>query len=142
MPGIYRRKCKACQHDNHFNSKKCKRCGGALDITSPGRPRGTTASEGYGASGGRPKGTTANEGYGVSHSGGRPRGTTASEGYGVSHSGGRPRETTASEGYGVSHSGGRPKGRHQDIPFNDNISLPSDWESILVLNCWLHVANV
>ena len=35
------------QHDNHFNSKKCKRCGGALDIRSPGRPRGTTASEGY-----------------------------------------------------------------------------------------------
>ena len=48
-PGLYRKKCKACQHDNHFNSKKCKRCGGALDIQleSPGRPRGTTASEGY-----------------------------------------------------------------------------------------------
>ena len=92
MPGIYRKKCKACQHDNHFNSKKCKRCGGALDIASPGRPRGTTASEGYGASGGRPRGTTA------------------------------------SEGYGVFPSGGRPKGRHQDIPFNGNIGLPSDWD--------------
>ena len=144
MPGIYRKKCKACQHDNHFNAKKCKRCGGALDIASPGRPRGTPASEGYGVSGGRPKGTTAtdgygvsggrprgttaSEGYGVSHLGGRPRGTTASEGYGVTHLGGRPRGTTASEGYGVSHSGGRPKGRNQDVPFNDNISLPSDWD--------------
>ena len=29
MPGLYRKKCKACQH---INSKKCKRCGGALDI--------------------------------------------------------------------------------------------------------------
>ena len=36
MPGLYRKKCKACQHDNHFNSKKCKRRGGALDIQSPG----------------------------------------------------------------------------------------------------------
>ena len=50
MPGLYRKKCKACQHDNHFNSKKCKRRGGALDIQSPGRPSGTTASEGYGVS--------------------------------------------------------------------------------------------
>ena len=41
-PGLYRKKCKAC--------KECKRCGGALDIQSPGRPRGTTASEGYGVS--------------------------------------------------------------------------------------------
>ena len=41
MPGLYRKKCKACQHDNHFNSKKC---GGALDIESPGRPRGTSIS--------------------------------------------------------------------------------------------------
>ena len=49
-PGLYRKKCKACRHDNHFNSKKCKQCGGALDIQSPGRPRGTTASEGYGVS--------------------------------------------------------------------------------------------
>ena len=47
MPVLYGKKCKACQHDNHFNSKKC---GGALDIQSPGRPRGTTASEGYGVS--------------------------------------------------------------------------------------------
>ena len=49
MPGLYRKKCKACQH---VNSKECKRCGGALDIQSPGRrrPRGTTASEGYGVS--------------------------------------------------------------------------------------------
>ena len=46
-PGLYRKKRKACQHDNHFNSKKCKRCGGALDIQSLGRPR---ASEGYGVS--------------------------------------------------------------------------------------------
>ena len=30
--------------------KECKRCGGVLDIQSPGRPRGTTASEGYGVS--------------------------------------------------------------------------------------------
>ena len=44
------KKCKACQDDNHFNSKECKQCGGALDIQSPGRPRGTTASEGYGVS--------------------------------------------------------------------------------------------
>ena len=43
-PGLYRKKCKACQDDNHFNSKECKRCGGALDIQFPGRPRGTTAS--------------------------------------------------------------------------------------------------
>ena len=50
MPGLHRKKCKACQDDNHFNSKECKRCGGALDIQSPGRPRGTTASEGYGVS--------------------------------------------------------------------------------------------
>ena len=49
-PGLYRKKCKACQDDNHFNSKECKRCGGALDIQSPGRPRGTTASKGYGVS--------------------------------------------------------------------------------------------
>ena len=49
-PGLHRKKCKACQDDNHFNSKECKRCGGALDIQSPGRPRGTAASEGYGVS--------------------------------------------------------------------------------------------
>ena len=49
-PGLYRRKCKAYQDDNHFNSKECKRCGGTLDIQSPGRPRETTASEGYGVS--------------------------------------------------------------------------------------------
>ena len=49
-PGLYRKKCNACQDDNHFKSKECKRCGGALDIQSPGRPRGTTASEGYGVS--------------------------------------------------------------------------------------------
>ena len=42
MPGLYRKKCKACQDDN---SKKYKRCRGAQ---SPGRPRGNTASEGYG----------------------------------------------------------------------------------------------
>ena len=23
MPGLYRKKCKDCQHDNHFNSNKC-----------------------------------------------------------------------------------------------------------------------
>ena len=28
-------------------TSECKRCGGALDIQSPGRPRETTASEGY-----------------------------------------------------------------------------------------------
>ena len=49
-PGLYRKKRKACQDDNHFNSYECKRCGGALDIQSPGRPRGTTASDGYGVS--------------------------------------------------------------------------------------------
>ena len=49
-PELCRKKCKACQDDNHFNSKECKRCGGALDIQSLGRPRGTTASEGYGVS--------------------------------------------------------------------------------------------
>ena len=43
--GLYRKKCKVCQH---VNSKKCERCGGALDIQTPGRPRGTTAGEGYG----------------------------------------------------------------------------------------------
>ena len=42
VPELYRKKCKA-RHDNHLNSKKCKRCGGALDIRSPGRPRWTTA---------------------------------------------------------------------------------------------------
>ena len=42
MPGMYRKKCKACQH---VNSKKCKRCGGALDIQSPGRPRAVRAME-------------------------------------------------------------------------------------------------
>ena len=47
MPGLYRKKCKVCQH---VNSKKCERCGGALDIQTPGRPRGTTAGEGYGVS--------------------------------------------------------------------------------------------
>ena len=36
MPGLYRKKCKARQHDNHFRSVKD---GGALDIQSPGRPR-------------------------------------------------------------------------------------------------------
>ena len=41
-PGLYRKKCKACQDDNHFNFKECTRCGGALDIQSPGRPRGTS----------------------------------------------------------------------------------------------------
>ena len=50
MPGLYRKKCKACQDGNHFNFKECKRCGGALDIQSPGRPRCTTASEGNGVS--------------------------------------------------------------------------------------------
>ena len=52
-PGLYRKKCKACQDGNHFNFKECKRCGGVLDIQSPGRPirpRGTTASEGNGVS--------------------------------------------------------------------------------------------
>ena len=49
LASMYRKKCKACQH-NHFNSKKCKRCGDVLDIHSPGRPRETTASEGYGVS--------------------------------------------------------------------------------------------
>ena len=50
-PELYRKKYKACQDDNHFNSKECKRCGGgALDIQSLGTPRGTTASEGYGVS--------------------------------------------------------------------------------------------
>ena len=37
-PGLYRKKCKACQDDNHFNFKECKQCGGAPDIQSPGRP--------------------------------------------------------------------------------------------------------
>ena len=37
MPELYRKKCKACQH---VNSKECKRCGGAEGA-------GTTASEGY-----------------------------------------------------------------------------------------------
>ena len=36
MPGLYRKKCKACQHDNHFNSNKCKQCGGVFDIPSEG----------------------------------------------------------------------------------------------------------
>ena len=36
-PDLYRKKCKACQDDNHFNFKECKRCGGAL-------ARGTTAT--------------------------------------------------------------------------------------------------
>ena len=49
-PGLHRKKCNACQDDNRFKSKECKRCGGALNIQSPGRPRGTTASEGYGVS--------------------------------------------------------------------------------------------
>ena len=40
MPGLYRKKCKACQHVNY---KECKRCGGAEGA-------GTTASEGYGVS--------------------------------------------------------------------------------------------
>ena len=40
MPGLYRKKSKACQH---VNSKECKRCGGAEGA-------GTTASEGYGVS--------------------------------------------------------------------------------------------
>ena len=40
MPGLYRKKCKACQR---VTSKECKRCGGAEGA-------GTTASEGYGVS--------------------------------------------------------------------------------------------
>ena len=40
MPGLYRKKSKACQH---VNSKECKQCGGAEGA-------GTTASEGYGVS--------------------------------------------------------------------------------------------
>ena len=40
MPGLYRKKCKACQHVNY---KECKQCGGAEGA-------GTTASEGYGVS--------------------------------------------------------------------------------------------
>ena len=40
MPGLYRKKCKACLH---VNSKECKRCGGAEGA-------GTTASECYGVS--------------------------------------------------------------------------------------------
>ena len=47
MPGLHRKKCKACQHGNQFNFKKC---GVVLDIQSPDRPRGTTANEGYGVS--------------------------------------------------------------------------------------------
>ena len=41
MPGLYRKKCKACQH---VNSKECKRCGGA----NWPKGAGTTASECYG----------------------------------------------------------------------------------------------
>ena len=76
-----------------------------------------------------------------SHSGGRPTGTTASEGYDVSHSGGRPRGTTASEGYGVFHSGGRPKISllMTILVYQVNGMFQ---QSILVLNCWLHVASV
>ena len=44
MPGLHRKKCTACQDDNHFNSKECKRCGGALDIQSPGRRRAMVVS--------------------------------------------------------------------------------------------------
>ena len=47
-PGLHRKKCKACQDDNHFNSKECKRCGGALDILSKGTT--ASASDGYGES--------------------------------------------------------------------------------------------
>ena len=36
-PGLHRKKCNACQDDNRFKSKECKRSGGALDIQSPGK---------------------------------------------------------------------------------------------------------
>ena len=42
MPGLCRKKCKACQH---VNSKACKRCGGA-----EGAGTTATASECYGVS--------------------------------------------------------------------------------------------
>ena len=103
MSVLYRKDCKICKHRNHFRSTKCKLCKSSL-THSPGRPTGTTASEGSDVSLGRPTGTTASEGSDVSL--GRPTGTTASEGSDVSL--GRPTGITASEGYDVPQ--GRPTG--------------------------------
>ena len=99
--------CKACSHQNHFRSTKCKLCNAPL-AKSPGRTLGTTAAQGYsvGRSGGRPRDTSATEGYGVSP--GRRSGSTAAEGSNVGRAGGRPTGTSAAEGYGVST--GRPSG--------------------------------
>ena len=72
MPVLYRKDCKICKHRNHFKSTKCKVCKSPLSH-SPGRPTGSTASEGYkvGRKGGRPTGTTVSEGYKTGQSGGR-----------------------------------------------------------------------
>ena len=69
----------------YFRASKCKMCNSPL---KPGRPKNT---KGYGVSrsGGRPRGTSASEGFHVSS--GRPVGSTAVAGYGVGRSGGRPK---------------------------------------------------
>ena len=59
MSNAYRKKCSCCAHNNHFNSKKCKRC--------------STPLLSVGVAGGRPPGTTAREGYGVGVAGGGAR---------------------------------------------------------------------
>ena len=48
MPGLYRKKCKACQH---LNSKECKRCGGAEGAGTTASAAPVNVSEGYGVSG-------------------------------------------------------------------------------------------
>ena len=47
MPGLYRKKCKACQH---VNSKECKRCGGAEEAGTTASAAPMNVSEGYGVS--------------------------------------------------------------------------------------------
>ena len=161
--------CKACSHQNHFRSTKCKSCNAPL-AKSPGRTLGTTAAQGYnvGRSGGRPRDTSATEGYGVSpgrssgtsaakgsnvgRQGGRPTGTSAAEGSNVGRAGGRPTGTSAAEGSNVGRAGGRPtgtsaaqgygvstgwpsgtsggKGKHgKSITFLDDIDLPTEWDT-------------
>ncbi len=106
--------------------KVCPFCGSR----KPGRPRGTTKSEGYKVSCGRPTGTTETEGYKVS--GGRLTGTTESEGYGVGKIGGRPTGTIQAKGFQVKGQG-RPdcmKTELADLSKQDLPSVTSGPESV------------
>ena len=104
------RECPTCHGKVAIQRKECPFCHTAL-IKTRGRPKGTTAANGYNVGGnriGRPKGTTEARGFNVGKHGGRPKGTTAARGFGVGRHGGRPKGTTAANGHSV---GGNRVGR-------------------------------